>query len=174
MLKFLTYNLLSLKKILETYPARVLLYSLSIQQKGILIKCLQRLFRQVAGGKRTPLPSNWIYPGVAGDGAWEGGEDKKELAGAWHLEITKLEGQKRDQWLPGAVGKARGWLRDLGEFWVVMELLHVVWYTTDWIQLHNWICQNLQNCALERANVTAWTLYLKTENQNSICHLKKF
>ena len=110
-MKCLSFSLITcslLKKILETYPARVLLYSLSIQQKGILIKCLQRLFRQVVGGKRTPLPSNGIYPGVAGDGAWEGGEDKKELARAWHLEITKLEGQKRDQWLPGAVGKARG------------------------------------------------------------------
>lgn len=61
-------------------------------------------------------------------GQWKGRENKVKQAefsfvavfylktGVWHLEKAKVEGQKRDQWLPGPGGKRKGDYKKTGIF----------------------------------------------------------
>lgn len=46
--------------------------------------------------------------------------------GAWHLENAKLQGQKRDHWLPGAGAKGTGSLKIWGNFGADEAVLYIV------------------------------------------------
>ena len=67
--------------------------------------------------------------------------------GVWHLEKAKVEGQKRDQWLPGPGGKGKGDYKKTGIFSYDETSIHCSSYTTECV------CQNSKNCTLKGVDV---------------------
>lgn len=113
------------------------------------------------GRGESHLPSNCICRGVAVAGR-EGGEDEEEQAGVRHLEIQSSRDRKEIISCQGLCARQRAKkCRSLPGDGTVL-----------YIGIHNGISQNLRNCTLERANVTARLLYLITKT--GLCHPRKF